>query len=197
MLAQVVLYFYYMKIKYFLILFLFIACLVRIKPVQAIVTTDGIDPKKIQVQEKKAEVLEKKEQVQEKKAELTQKMQQTRAKILEKHANRLQNRFLNIYYPRLEKLIAKFQDRLNLMAENGKDITAAQGKLDEASDKLTEAKVYADQCVSEFKNIDPDKYESQRELALAAKETAQKARAAFKESRDLLKQVLSLAKKAQ
>jgi len=128
------------------------------------------------------------------KEEIVQNRQEVRAHVAEVHANRLQKRF-DAYYKRLSKMITKFRARLEVMKTNGKDVTAATAKVDEAAAKLEEAKKLADKSIQAFRDIDPDKYAEQRELALQARDIAMEARTAFKEVLTLLKSSLPLLKK--
>jgi hypothetical protein len=92
-------------------------------------------------------------------------------------------------------MITKFRARLEVMKTNGKDVTAATAKVDEAAAKIEEAKKLADKSIQAFRDIDPDKYAEQRELALQARDIAMEARTAFKEVLTLLKSSLPLLKK--
>lgn len=111
----------------------------------------------------------------------------------EKHAERLQLRFTN-YYDRLNKIIEKVQTRFANMKADGKDISLAQAKLDEAKTKLELAKTLGDESVSLFNSIEADKFEIQKEIALSAKNKANEARKAFIETHKLIKEAVKLGK---
>lgn len=149
-------------------------------------------------EEKKEEIIEKRdgleEKAQEKRDELQEKAQQTRAQILAKHAERLRHRFMEVYAERLGNIFEKAQRRFTIMAENGKDMTIPQAKLDEAKAKLEEATQYANSSITQFEAINADTYETQKNLALAARDTANQAREAFKATLGLLKEAIRLAK---
>lgn len=131
--------------------------------------------------------LEVQEQVQDKQVE----REQNRAQIAEFHANRLERRFTT-YYNRLNRLSEKIANRLSIMSQNGQDVSAAQTKLTEANSKLEEAKSYGNQAINQFRLIEADKYQTQRELALTARDLANQARQAFINSLKLYKEVVQL-----
>lgn len=130
------------------------------------------------------------------KERIQEKRQEVRAKVAEVHANRLEKRF-SFYYRRLSGLATKIENRLGIMAGNGKDVAAAQAKVDEAQVKLEEAKAAGDEAIAQFRAIDPDKYEAQRALALQARDMANEARSAFKAVWQLLKDAVALAKEVK
>jgi membrane-associated HD superfamily phosphohydrolase len=111
----------------------------------------------------------------------------------EKHAERLQTRFTN-YYDRLNKIIEKVQTRLSNLLADGKDVTLAQNKLDEAKTKLSEVKVLADESFSLFNSIEADKFEEQKAVALSAKDKANEARKLFIEAHKLIKEAVKLGR---
>ncbi len=124
-----------------------------------------------------------------------EKVQETRQNfrdsISEKHADRLEKRF-QAYYLRLSQLIEKLQARMNELKADGKDVTAAQTKLDEAKTSLQKAKELADQSVEGFNTINPEEYQAQRTQALKSRDLANQARQQFKLVLTQLKEVIRL-----
>ncbi len=119
--------------------------------------------------------------------------QERRANIAQNHAERLSNRF-GFYSQRLVNLIVKIKSRLEAMAADGKDVTEALNKINEAQEALDNAKLLGEKAVAEFSAIDPENYESQRDQALAAKEIADQAREEFKNAVTLMRESIKLAK---
>lgn len=112
----------------------------------------------------------------------------------QKHGERLEARFGH-YYTRLIAIATKIQERINKLKGEGRDITTAQTKLDEAKAKLESAKSLGAEAVAAFKAIDPAKYQEQREAALAARDKAKQARQAFQNTLKLLKESVKLIPK--
>ena len=119
--------------------------------------------------------------------------QERRANIAQNHAERLSNRF-GFYSQRLVNLIVKIKSSLEAMAADGKDVTEALNKINEAQEALDNAKLLGEKAVAEFSAIDPENYESQRDQALAAKEIADQAREEFKNAVTLMRESIKLAK---
>lgn len=137
-----------------------------------------------------AEIREKRASVS---SQIQEKRQAVRAHVASVHAERLGKRF-TVYYTRLSMMIEKVQKRIDALKAEGKDTTAAQAKLNEAKIALESAKKQADTSVSEFKDIDPDKYAEQRTQALQARDIAETARELFQKVLRLLKEAVSLLK---
>lgn len=122
-----------------------------------------------------------------------EKRQIRRDKRAENHANRLEERFTN-YYDRLNKIIEKVQTRLTNMKSDGKDVTSAQSKLDEAKTKLESAKTLGSESVSLFNSIEADKLEEQKEVIVSARDKANESRKAYIESHKLIKESVKIAR---
>lgn len=140
---------------------------------------------------------ELREQIQENRTEIKdqrlENRQEVRSVVAENHANRLERRF-NYYYKRLSGIATRLQTRLNTMSSEGKDVSAAQSKLLDAKNKLESAKTSGAQAVSAFRALDPATFAEQKAEALAARDLANQARTAFKETLALLKVVLKEVK---
>jgi hypothetical protein len=130
---------------------------------------------------------------QENKEERQEMRQERREERAQKHSERLQKRF-DFYAERLGRIMDKLQTRLMIMKNDGKDITSAEAKLDDAKDTLEEAKTLGDQSVAAFSAIDPEKYEEQRSKVLAARDLAMAAREKFKLANTEIKEAVALAK---
>ncbi len=141
-------------------------------------------------QEIREEVRENREEVRELRQE---NRQEVRSVVAENHANRLERRF-NLYYNRLSGIATRLQKRLDTLKSEGKDVGAAEAKLSEAKAKLESAKTLGAQSVAAFRAIDPAKFEEQKAEAKAARDVANQARTAFKDSLLLFKNVLKEVK---
>ena len=115
--------------------------------------------------------------------------QEIRSNVAQNHANRLERRF-EFYYKRLNNIITRFESRLELLKNGGKNTSAAQLKLDAAKAKLEAAKLKGEEAVAAFKAVDPAKYAEQKTAILAAKDTAVAAKQLFQDAFDLLKLAL-------
>lgn len=116
-----------------------------------------------------------------------------RDNIAQFHATRLSNRF-GFYTQRLTNLIEKTDSKLTEMAGEGKDVAAAQAKLDEAEVALNEAKSLGNRAIAAFEAIEPAEYDVQRDSALAARDLAQQARESYIKAVSLMKEAVKLAK---
>ncbi len=130
---------------------------------------------------------------QENREERQENRQEKRTIRFEDHGTRLEARF-TAYYTRLNNIITKVQARID--ASTDKDTTTAQSKLTEAKNTLAEAKSLADSAISQFKAIDPAKWEEQKEAAKAARDTANKARQSFLDTLKLINDSVKLLKSA-
>lgn len=119
--------------------------------------------------------------------------QEIRSGVAANHAVRLERRF-QYYYTRLSGIATRLQTRLNLLKAEGKDITSAQAKLTAAASKLDTAQSLGVQAVAAFRAIDPAKFEEQKAEAQAARDLANQARVAFKDTLALLKATLQEVK---
>lgn len=140
--------------------------------------------------EVREEVKENRDEMRDLRSENRQEM---RSMVAENHANRLERRF-KFYYDRLSGIAARLQNRLDTLKSNGKDTASALAKLTEAKTKLESAKTLGAQSVAAFRAIDPAKFEEQKTEAKAARDLANQARVAFKESLVLFKNVLKEVK---
>lgn len=111
--------------------------------------------------------------------------QERRSDIAGKHADRLEERFAN-YYSRLSMIITRMLAHLETIDPTKKDTTLAKAKIAEAKLKLEEAKTLGATAVSLFRSIDPAKWSEQKTQALAARDTANQAREAFKATHALM-----------
>jgi hypothetical protein len=114
--------------------------------------------------------------------------EQTRARerILAMHVNRLRQRY-QVYYQRLTTIGEKLEQRLNLLEQEPHiDMTAPREQLDEALIKLEQARIQGEEAIEEFEAIDPEQYQSQRQLALQAKNLALQATQQFRETLNLM-----------
>jgi ABC-type amino acid transport substrate-binding protein len=149
---------------------------------------------KVQAQDRRAEI---KNQIQERredlKATVSGMRQAFRSDVAKLHADRLNNRF-GFYNRRLTTVIEKIQGRIDKTKEEGKDVTAAQAKLDEAKAKLAESNKYAMDAVAKFRSIEPTKYNEQKSVALEARDLAEKGREAFVATVKLLRECVELLK---
>ena len=113
-------------------------------------------------------------------------------KIAANHAQRLQTRF-EFYYQRLQQISEKIQARLQTMATNGLNVTAAQTKLQTAIQLLKQAKNNGAEAVEQFEAIDPTQYQAQRQMALQAGEAAQTAHNQFRTARQVMLEAVQIA----
>jgi len=116
--------------------------------------------------------------------------QEQRNKVAENHANRLERRF-KFYFERMSKIIDKFQQRLEYLKEQEKDVTKVQTKLDAAKAKLNEAQAKGEEAVTAFRMIDPTKWSEQKTQIMAARDLATAARTLYLEAKELLKTALA------
>ncbi len=135
------------------------------------------------------------ENVQERQDTRQERRENRRDNTAQLHAARLTNRF-GFYSQRLTNLIDKIETKLSEMATEGKDVTAAQAKLNEAKAALDKAKSLGSQAITAFEAIEPAEYETQRDRALAARDLAQQARKNYQEAVFLMKEAVNLAKEA-
>lgn len=133
------------------------------------------------------------EQRTENREERQENRQDRRSDVAGKHADRLEQRFNN-YYTRLNTIIGKIQARID--ASTTKDTSEAQSKLNEAKAKLTEAKTLGESAIVQFRAIDPAKWSEQKAKAVGARDTANKAREAFKATIALLVEAVKALKSA-
>lgn len=125
-----------------------------------------------------------KEEITEKK---DQRMEQ-RDTLIQNHADRLTNRFSN-YVKRLDNIINKLKERLQILEDEGIDVSESLAKITEAEKAFENAKNYADEAIGIFNNP-----ESEREDLLRAKELVSNSRKEFKNTLSLLKEAVRIAK---
>ncbi|MFH1244154.1 MAG: hypothetical protein V1487_01060 [bacterium] len=116
-----------------------------------------------------------------------------RSKVAENHANRLEKRF-TFYYERMEKIIARFQTRLDTLKGQGKDTAPTQAELNGAMAQLVLAKSKGEAAIAAFRALDPTKFQEQKIERLAARDLAKEARGLFLETHQLLKEALKSLK---
>ncbi len=122
-----------------------------------------------------------------------ERRQSRRAERVMVHANRVEARF-EVYTDRLEKLIVKLQARIDTSAKEGKDIAAAQAKLDEASDAYQDSQVVAADVVEQLKVLGQDTNMSVEDLRAKAAELIKSAHDSFKGVTALIKESIVLLK---
>lgn len=132
------------------------------------------DEKRMMIKE---EIIEKKDQ----------RMEQ-RDTLIQNHADRLTNRFSN-YVKRLDNIINKLKERLQILEDEGIDVSESLAKITEAEKAFENAKNYADEAIGIFNNP-----ESEREDLLRAKELVSNSRKEFKNTLSLLKEAVRIAK---
>lgn len=165
-------------------------------------TDEGRGEKRVERVEQRIEKVEERvedkvEKTRERVEEATTALRERRSKIIEAHSERLQNRFIDKYYVHLSNFIVRIQKRLDTMKTNGKDVTAAQAKLDLAKSELESAKIKSQSSIAAFKAIDTSSDNNkQREEAFAARDTANGARESFRKVWALLLEAIKLAKEA-
>lgn len=114
---------------------------------------------------------------------------QRRSDIAGNHADRLEYR-LQIYYPRLQQLVAKIQNQINRLSDDGNDMTRMQNQLDTVKENLRQANALWQQSINEFRAINPDDYQTQRTQALTASDHVQQARRLFVQVVQDLKEIV-------
>lgn len=125
--------------------------------------------------------------------EIKETRQETRSNVAELHSKRLTQRF-GFYATRLSGIIRRFEARLDVLKEGGKDTSTVQAKLDEAKTKLDEAIAKGKEAVAAFDAIDPARFSEQRAEAFAGRDLATEARKLFQEVHTLLKEAIRLLK---
>lgn len=154
---------------------------------------EAVEARKAQTQENRVQMEQRKE---DKKMEAQENREERRNDIAQKHAERLQKRF-SFYGGRLEILMEKIQTRLTVMQDEGKDMSSAEAKLDEAREALKEAKGLGNQAVEGLFSVNPEEYEEQRERALAARDKVEQAREKYQLTNTLMREVVALAKNSK
>ncbi len=110
----------------------------------------------------------------------TEQRVQAQQRVTAIHANRLQRRF-NFYYQRLTKIADKIEARFDLLEAEGVDMTEARDGFSNAMLLLEEAIEKANGAVAKFEEVDPEQYQAQRQIALAARDEALQARQQFQQ----------------
>lgn len=111
----------------------------------------------------------------------------------ERHAQRLRMRFSK-YAEQLSTFLARVEQVVAQREANGGDTTQARSLLAQARTELSTAISKGESAVTQFESISATEYSTQREIALAAAETAQEARAGFQKVRELILQALTSIK---
>ncbi len=131
------------------------------------------------------------QQTQETQDQAEQQRQQVKNRFVERIGLQLERRY-EFYYQRLSKLADKLEALIANLEEQGNDLTEAKKQLGAAHTTLEQANATGLEAVDEFDQVDPENYQEQRNLALAARDVALEARNFFQESLSLLKDVVSL-----
>lgn len=163
-------------------------------PITSAYALTPLQEARTQMQERREEI---KNQIQERREDLKASAsglrQAIRSDVAKMHADRLNNRF-GFYNRRLTTVIEKIQARIDKTKADGKDVSEAQAKLDEAEAKLAESNKYAMDAVAKFRSIEPTKYDEQKSVALEARDLAEKGREAFVATVKLLRECVELLK---
>lgn len=153
---------------------------------QNTVRTSEIEQLRQERQEARVTVTElRNNQFEQRREEVRTQMQERRADFAQLHADRIEFRF-NIYTEHLLNLANRIEVRAQMMSNNGKNTTEALEKVTEARTYIAAAQANGEDAVSKFRSIDPANYETQREIALAARDLADSARVEFVTALDLL-----------
>jgi hypothetical protein len=144
---------------------------------------DGPVNERAQIQIQQAE--ERAEQSQE-------RVRQMRTNVAAIHAARLEKRF-SFYYQRLTKIAEKIEARLQVLADEGVDVSAAQQGLTNALLLLEEAMERSNAAIADFKSINPEQYQTQRQIALQARDEARQSRQLFMQAMQELRGAVQAA----
>lgn len=129
--------------------------------------------------------------VQERQTERVSNRQERRSDFAQQHADRIEHRFA-LYAEHLFNIANRIETRAQMMSNNGKNTTETLVKVSEARTFITSAQTKGAEAVNKFRSIDPATYDSQRDVALAAKDLAEAAREDYKTARDLLQEAVRL-----
>ncbi len=153
---------------------------------QNTVRTTEIEQLRQEKQEARVTLTEQRiNQFEEKREEVRTQLQERRADFAQQHTERLERRFA-LYAKQLLNVASRIETRAQTMSQNGKNTTEALAKVTEARLYITSAQNKGTDAVSQFRTIDPATYETQREIALSAKDLAEASREDFKTARDML-----------
>ncbi len=121
-----------------------------------------------------------------------QQQVQARQRILTVHTERLQRRF-SFYDERLTAIGEKLQIRLQEMAADGIEVDEAQATLQRAFEALDAAGQNTETAIQAFEEIDPEQYQAQRQMALAARDVALEAHNQYQQALQLMIQAAQTA----
>ena len=153
---------------------------------QNTVRTTEIEQLRQERQEARVTVTElRNNQFEERREEVRTQMQERRADFAQKHADRIERRF-NLYAEYLLNVATRIETRTQMMSKNDKNTTEALAKVTEARSYITSAQTKGTEAVSKFRTIDVTTYDTQRAIALEARDLAGAGREDFKSARDLL-----------
>lgn len=124
-------------------------------------------------------------QFEERREERVENRQERRADFAQKHADRIERRF-NLYAEHLLNVANRIEARAQMMTKNGKNTTEALAKVTEARTYITSAQSKGAEAVAKFRSIDATNYDTQRAIALEARDLAEAGREDFKTARNLL-----------
>lgn len=149
------------------------------------------------LQEDKAQKVEqtvetRREKMEEKKTDILEK----RSGNFEEFGSRLSQRF-TLYKTRLSMIIDRLQSRLETLEGQGKDTTAAQAKLDEAKELLSEADETGNSSVQIFTSIQVGDTSVVSSEIQAGQEKAQVTRQTYVEVMQAVKETISLIREIQ
>lgn len=133
---------------------------------------------------------------QQRQEERVENRQERRADFAQNHANRIERRF-NLYVDHLLNLASRIETRAQTMSKNGKNVSEALAKITEARTYIASAQIKGANAVSQFRSINPATYETQREIALSARDLAEAAREDFKTARELLREAVQILVQTQ
>jgi hypothetical protein len=158
--------------------------------VQNTVRTTEIEQLRQEKQEARATVTqERANQFEERREERVENQQERRADFAQQHAERLERRFA-LYAEHLLNVANRIETRAQMMSKNGKNTTEALAKVTEARSYITSAQTKGAEAVATFRAIDVTTYDTQRAIALDARDLAEASREDFITARDLLREAV-------
>ncbi len=113
-------------------------------------------------------------------------------RVAQVHARRVQRRF-NFYNQRLSIIANKLQSRLQALAAEGQDVSAAQEKLEEALQMIEIGMAQAQEATDQLNEVDLEQFPEQRQSALQAREQIQEARTNFLTAVELMREAVQAA----
>lgn len=147
------------------------------------------DPDRVELRQNRIETRVTQSQIRIEERETSR--EERRADFAEQHADRIERRF-SLYAQHLFNIASRIEVRAQMMSKNGKNVSEALTKVTEAKNYINEAQVKTEEAVTKFRSIDPAEYDTQREIALAARDLAEEGRNDFKTARDLLHEAVKI-----